>query len=74
MKEQSQHITLFNEGIEDALHSHEEKLSFYPTEEDGIASVSIGHIDYRASFYFKSNEVALQVYELLKQVVDMNIS
>lgn len=76
MKEQSQHITLFDEGIEDALHSHEEELSFYPIEdeeENSLASVSIGHIDFRASFYFRSNEIALKVYELLKQVVDMDI-
>ena len=50
-----------------------ETLTLYlMTEENEMtqSSVSVGHMAYRAHFYFKANEPAKELYELLKTHLD----
>lgn len=50
-----------------------ETLTYYGMTEENEAthsSVVIGHMDYRARFYFQTNKPAKELYELLKAHLD----
>jgi len=54
----------------------EEDLVFYPIKEEKeqtVAIVSIGHIDYRAKFIFGTNQDAIDCFNALKKIKEMDI-
>lgn len=59
-------------ALEEEVTEEKETLRLYPLEE-GFACVSIGHMDYRARFYFKTNEDALDCYNALRKISAMDI-